>query len=458
MANTAAATGDQTMRRRALWSSYLGSAIEYYDFLLYGIAAALVFPHVFFNMGPAAATLASFGTLAVGYVARPLGAIFFGHYGDKIGRKKMLMLTLYMMGAASFLMGFLPSYEQIGIAAPLALIVLRLVQGFAVGGEWAGATLLSMEHAGKKSRGFAASIVGSGAPSGAVMATLVLMPFAAMDEGSFLSWGWRVPFLLSAILVVVAAYLRSSVDETPDFIAMIEARKNQKTKPEIPLVVVFRSYSRSVVLGVLGSLACLAMTTLTATFLMNYAINVGGHPRSQALGLLTVVNVIHIFTIPAFAILSDRIGRKPVMLTGAVLGIALIFPVIWLAGSGGGALSLLLAFAIANPLVQAMLAGPISAWMGEKFAADIRYSGMSVTFQLGSTIAGGFTPLIATWLLQQGGGQDATTVGFFYMALCVISGLAILLSPESFRKELELTTAESGKANEPAEKLQPAQG
>jgi MFS family permease len=440
MASSANASADSKMRRRALWSSYLGSAIEYYDFLLYGIAAALVFPTVFFALDPAAATLASFATLAAGYVARPLGAIFFGHYGDRIGRKKMLMMTLYLMGLASFLMGVLPSYAQVGLAAPVALVALRLVQGFAVGGEWAGATLLSMEHAGKKSRGFAASIVGSGAPTGAVMATLVLMPFAAMGEGSFLSWGWRMPFLLSALLVGLAIYLRRAVTETPDFVAMAEARsKAPAAKAQIPLLVVFRSYPREVTSGVLGTLACLAMTTLTATFMINYAITVGGHPRSEALGMLTIVNVLHIFTIPGFAILSDRIGRKPVMLTGAIAGAVLIFPILWLIGLGTP-LTLLLGLALANPLVHAMMGGPISAWLGEKFAADIRYSGMAVTFQLGSTLSAGFAPLIATWLLMRGGGSDPTGVGIFYVALCAVSALAFLKAPESFRRTLDLTT------------------
>ena len=440
MAEAVDGRADTRMRRRALWSSYLGSAIEYYDFLLYGIAAALVFPKIFFALDPAAATLASFATLAAGYVARPLGAIVFGHYGDRIGRKKMLMMTLYLMGIASFLMGILPSYAQVGFAAPLALVVLRLVQGFAVGGEWAGATLLSMEHAGKKSRGFAASIVGSGAPTGAVMATLVLMPFAAMEEGAFLSWGWRVPFLLSALLVGIAVYLRRAVDETPDFVAMMAARETApKPRTEIPLFVVLKSYPRQLASGVLGSLACLAMTTLTATFMINYAITVGGHGRSEALGLLTVVNVIHIFAIPAFAILSDRIGRKPVMLAGAITGMVAIFPIFWLIGLGTP-LALLLALAIANPLTHAMMGGPLSAWLGEKFAADIRYSGMAVTFQLGSTIAAGFTPLIATWLLMRGGGSDPTNVGIFYVVLCAISAVAILQAPESFRKTLALTT------------------
>ena len=445
MASQAEPANAAVMRRRAMWSSYLGSAIEYYDFLLYGIAATLVFPKIFFALDPKVATLASFATLAVGYVARPAGAIMFGHWGDRIGRKKMLMITLYMMGLASFAMGLLPTYHTIGMAAPMALIVLRLVQGFAVGGEWAGATLLSMEHAGKKSRGFAASIVGSGAPSGAVMATLALMPFAAMEQEAFLSWGWRVPFLLSAILVVIAAYLRSSVEETPDFLAMMEARKAQP-KRDIPLLVVFRRYPRTLVNGVIGSLACLAMTTLTATFMINFAINVGGHAQSTALGMLTLVNVIHIFAIPAFAILSDRVGRKPVMLAGAIAGMALIFPIFELITSGSK-LALFAGLALANPVIHAMMGGPLSAWLGEKFAADIRYSGMAVTFQVSSTISAGFAPLVATWLLMRGGGSDPTMVGVFFIVLCVVSAIAFMTSQESFQKTLAVTTDEEKPAS-----------
>ncbi len=435
------------MRRRALWSSYLGSSIEYYDFLLYGIAATLVFPRIFFAAGAQSAMLASFATLAVGYVARPVGAIFFGHFGDRIGRKKMLMATLYLMGISSFLMGALPTYAQVGILAPVALSLLRLVQGFAVGGEWAGATLLSMEHAGEKSRGFAASIVGSGAPTGAVMATLVLIPFAAMKESAFLDWGWRVPFFLSAVLVAVAVYLRRSIEETPEFVAMREARAAMpEARTEIPLFVVFRSYPRELINGVLGTLACLAMTTLTATFMINYAVSVSGFDRSVALGALTAVNVLHIFAIPTFAMLSDRVGRKPVMLTGAIAGIVLIFPIFWLIASGSIP-ALVLALAMCNPVVHALMGGPISAWLGEKFAADIRYSGMAVTFQIGSTISAGFAPLIATWLLMLGGGTDPTYVGLFFIALCVLSALAFLVAPESFRKKLELTTPEQGRAD-----------
>lgn len=431
-----------TMRRRALWSSYLGSSIEYYDFLLYGIAATIVFPKIFFDPQDGSAVLTSFATLAVGYLARPVGAIVFGHYGDRIGRKKMLMATVILMGISSFLMGAIPNYAQIGIAAPITLSLLRLVQGFAVGGEWAGATLLSMEHASERSRGFAASITGSGGPTGAVLATVVLMPFAALDEKAFLSWGWRIPFFLSALLVVLAAYLRKSVEETPEFVAMREARTTLPAqKQEIPLLVVLKSYPRELVNGVLGTLACLALTTLTATFMINYAINVGGHERTTALGALSIVNVIHIFAIPLFAMLSDKVGRKPVMLAGAVAGCLLIFPVFWLIASSS-TLALILAFAICNPVIHASMGGPISAWLGEKFAADIRYSGMAVTFQIGSTISAGFAPLIATWLLMRSGGSDPTYVSLFLAGLCLISGLAFLMAPESFRKQLKLTTAD----------------
>lgn len=437
------------MRRRAMWSSYLGSAIEYYDFLLYGIAATLVFPKVFFALDSKAATLASFATLAVGYVARPLGAIFFGHFGDRIGRKAMLMFTLFMMGIASFAMGLLPSYASIGFAAPATLVLLRLCQGFAVGGEWAGATLLSMEHAGEKSRGFAASIVGSGAPSGAVMATLALMPFAAMEESQFISWGWRVPFLLSAVLVVIAAYLRNSVEETPEFVAMMEERKQRAEKPVIPILVVLRHYPGAVLNGVVGSLACLAMTTLTATFMVNFAINAGGHAQSTALGMLTLVNVLHIFSIPGFAILSDKIGRRPVMVAGAIAGMVLIFPIFHLIASGSK-LGLLAGLALSNPVIHALMGGPLSAWLGEKFASDIRYSGMAVTFQISSTISAGFTPLIATWLLMRGGG-DPANVGYFFIGLCAVSAIAFLRSPESFRKTLAVTTEVDRTDGMPAE-------
>ena len=421
-------------------SSYLGTTVEFYDFLLYGTAAALVFPALFFpGTDPLTGTLASFGTLAVGYLARPIGGIVFGHFGDKLGRKNMLVITLVMMGAVSFLIGLLPTFQQIGVLAPILLVTLRVIQGIAVGGEWAGAALMSMEHATPRSRGFAASIVASGGPSGAVLATLVLVPFSLLPEDEFLTWGWRVPFLLSAVLVVIGLFLRLKVTETPEFTASLERRAASTVKQKAPLFTVFRHNPLGVLSGAIGGLAPLFMQSILATFVLTYAVNVAGYERAQALLLVTIANAVHIFTIPAFAILSDRIGRRPVMITGAITGILLIWPLFLLIGVGTW-WSLLLAFVIGNPIIQAVMYGPLGAWIGEKFAADVRYTGVAVTYQLATTFGAGLAPLIATSLLAAGGGTDPTLVAVFFVGLCVVSGIAYLVSKESHRRELPLTT------------------
>ncbi len=430
---------ERRARRRAMISSYLGTTVEFYDFLLYGTAAALVFPILFFpGTDPLTGTLASFGTLAVGYLARPLGGIVFGHFGDRLGRKRMLVITLVVMGAVSFAIGLLPTYAQIGVWAPVLLVTLRLIQGVAVGGEWAGAALMSMEHAKPNTRGFAASIVASGGPSGAVLATLVLTPFSLLPEGEFLGWGWRVPFLLSAVLVVIGLIMRLQVTETPEFAAAL-ARREHEPRQKAPLLTVFRHNPLRVLSGVAGGLAPLFMQSILATFVLTFAVTVGGYPRAEALWLVTVANAIHIVTIPAFAVLSDRVGRRPVMIVGAIAGIVLIWPLFALVGIGTW-WSLLLAFIIGNPIVQATMYGPLGAWIGEKFAADVRYTGVAVTYQLATTIGAGLAPLIATALLAAAGGTDPSLIAWFFVGLCVISGLAYFFSRETHRSELEVTT------------------
>jgi len=430
---------ERRARRRAMISSYLGTTVEFYDFLLYGTAAALVFPILFFpGTDPLTGTLASFGTLAVGYLARPLGGIIFGHFGDRLGRKRMLVITLVVMGAVSFAIGLLPTYAQIGVWAPVLLVTLRRIQGVAVGGEWAGAALMSMEHAKPNTRGFAASIVASGGPSGAVLATLVLTPFSLLPEGEFLGWGWRVPFLLSAVLVVIGLIMRLQVTETPEFTAAL-ARREHEPRQKAPLLTVFRHNPLRVLSGVAGGLAPLFMQSILATFVLTFAVSVGGYPRAEALWLVTVANAIHIVTIPAFAVLSDRVGRRPVMIVGAIAGIVLIWPLFALVGIGTW-WSLLLAFIIGNPIVQATMYGPLGAWIGEKFAADVRYTGVAVTYQLATTIGAGLAPLIATALLAAAGGTDPSLIAWFFVGLCVISGLAYFFSRETHRSELEVTT------------------
>lgn len=437
-------------RRRAIIASYLGTTLEYYDFLLYGVAAALAFPHIFFvNMDPLLGTLSAFATLAAGYFARPLGAVVFGHYGDRLGRKKILMITLLMMGCSSVLIGMLPTYQQIGIFAPILLVVLRLVQGFAIGGEWGGATLMSMEHAKPKGRGLAVSIVASGGPSGAVLGTLVMMIFSKLPNEQFLAWGWRVPFLLSALLVVLGIVIRMNLHETPEF---EQARKQRlatgKKVSVLPVVTVFRHNRAQVLSGVIGGLAPLAFATFAAAFLLNYAVTVG-HTRTEALLAMTVANFIHIFSMPCFGALSDRYGRRPLLLTGALLGAVLVWPIFLLVNNGsfGG---LTLALILALPLVQAMMGGPVNTWMGEKFAADVRYSGIAVTFQLASTIGSGTAPLIASGLLAMRGGTDPILVAVFFGGLCVVSGIAFYFSAERFDQELPVHTAGTDEANEAA--------
>lgn len=413
-------------RRRALASSFLGTTIEYYDFLLYGTAASLVFPQLFFTgLDPVAGTFLSFATLAAGYFARPIGGIVFGHFGDRLGRKNMLVVTLLIMGTASFLIGLLPTAAVIGSWAAVVLVSLRLVQGFAVGGEWAGAALMSMEHAKPQQKGFAASMVASGGPAGSVLATLVLAVFSALPEEQFLSWGWRVPFLLSAILIVVALFFRLGVTESPEFAASVAAR-NPHAKRRAPILDVVTRYPGRAAAAIAGVFAPLFIQSMLATFMLTYAVSVG-HDRTEALLVVTLANAIHILTIPAFAALSDRIGRRPVMITGAVAGIAFIWP-IFLLVQDGGAWTLFLAIVIGNPIVQGLMYGPMAAWIGEKFPTEARYTGVSVSYQLGSTLGAGLAPLIATSLLAAGGGTNPATVAILFAALCAVSGLSYLLS------------------------------
>ncbi len=449
-AEPATTTNDKDRaRRRAMISSYLGTTVEYYDFLLYGTAASLVFPTLFFHqLSPTAATIASFATLAVGYLARPIGGVIFGHFGDRFGRKNILIITLVMMGGVSFLIGLLPTQQTIGMAAPILLVTLRIIQGFAVGGEWAGAALMSMEHAAPKGRGFAASIVASGGPSGAVLATMVLTAFSVLPDEQFLAWGWRVPFLLSAILVIIAFFMRMRVTESPEFVAAMEAKAAAAAadkaankiapKAKAPLLTVLRHYPRQTLEAVVGGLAPLFIQSLLATFMLTYAVS-AGHSRTSALILVTVANAIHILTIPAFAALSDRVGRKPVMVAGAIAGAVLIFPIFALVGQGSW-WALLLAFVLGNPVVQALMYGPMGAWMSEKYPADSRYTGVALSYQVSSTLGAGLAPLVATALLASTGGTSVTPIAILFVVLCVLSGVTFLFSKETAGAELALTT------------------
>ena len=425
-------TESPTPLRRVVAASMIGTTIEWYDFFLYGSAAALVFNKLFFpSFDPFVGTLLAFATYAVGFVARPLGGIVFGHFGDRIGRKKLLMLSLVLMGVATVLIGLLPTYAQIGVLAPAGLIILRLVQGFAVGGEWGGAVLMAAEHGDAARRGFWASWPQAGVAAGSLLSTGVLALLAAfMSETEFLAWGWRVPFLLSAVLVMVGWYIRNRVAESPMFEQAID---EAEAPPKVPAIDVLREKPGALVLGaglrVGENISYYILTVFSLTFL----VDVAAESRSLALNALLVGAAVQFFAIPFFAALSDRIGRKPVYAFGG-LGLAawslfFLFPLL---GSGDN-LSIYAALVVGLVLHGAMY-GPQAAFITELFPTRIRYSGVSLAYQLTSIAAGSLAPIIALWLYKEYG--SAAPVAIYVGAACAISGLSALMAKETKGVEL----------------------
>jgi MFS family permease len=431
----------KTQMRRVLFSSFLGSAVEFYDFLLYGTAAALVFGQLFFSdLSPVVATIASFGTLAVGYIVRPLGGVIFGHFGDRIGRKSMLVLTMTLMGAASFAIGLLPTHAPIGAAAPILLVLLRLIQGFAVGGEWGGAALMALEHSDEKNRGFSASFANMGAPAGAVLSTVVLAIVTLLPGDAFLSWGWRIPFLLSAVLVGIGLYVRLKVTESPLFEQEVitAVAVDPAVKKRLPIIDVLRTNPVSVLLGIGAGLGAFALQALMATFALTIGVQ-GGLTRSTVLWLYAAGSLLQIFALPAYAALSDRIGRRPVMISGCLAAVVAVYPILLLIDSGS-ALGVLLGFVVAMPLVQAAMYGPLAAFTTEIFATSNRYTGASLGYQLSSTLGGGFAPLIAATLVAgTTTGNGLLRVAVFAATAALISAITIALAKESSTRTLVTT-------------------
>jgi metabolite-proton symporter len=425
------ASSETTPLRRVVMASLIGTTIEWYDFFLYGSAAALVFNKLFFpEFDPLTGTLLAFATYALGFVARPIGGIVFGHFGDRIGRKRLLMLSLVLMGVATILIGLLPTYAQIGVWAPIALIALRLVQGFAVGGEWGGAVLMAAEHGDAARRGFWASWPQAGVPAGNLLAAGVLAIMAAVQtEAEFLDWGWRVPFILSALLVVVGWYIRNRVAESPMFEAEVEAAE---APAKVPAIDVLRERPKALVLGAglrLGeNISYYILTVFSLTFL----VDVSKESRSVALNALLIGAAVQFIAIPLLALLSDRIGRRPVYAVGAFGLAAWFFVMFGLLGSGDNA-SIVLALVVGLVLHGAMY-GPQAAFITELFPTRIRYSGVSIAYQLTSIVAGSLAPIIALWLYKQYG--SATPVAIYVAAACVISGISAVLAKETRGVEL----------------------
>jgi MFS family permease len=439
-------TMDVTARRReartVIASSYLGSTIEYYDFLLYATAAAVVFPKVFFSgLDDWVGVVAAYGTFAAGYVARPLGGIIFGHFGDRVGRKGMLIVSMAAMGVASTLIGVIPDASVAGPWGAVLLVLLRVVQGIAVGGEWGGAALMALEHSESGRRGFAASFVNAGAPSGAVLGTLIMGAFAALPNEQFLSWGWRVPFLLSFVLLIVGMFVRLKVSESPIFKAAIEQEALAKSQdspatgtaaPRFPLVEVLRR-PRTLIFTMLAGAAGFALQVVMATFSVTFAVSKGAD-RQGVLYAFAAASLISIAFVVLGGRLSDRVGRRPVMIGGLVLFILYLVPMFQLLSSNNIFL-IFVAFTV-GLMIHSTLFGPMAAFVSEQFATTSRYTGASLGYQLATLLGAGFTPGIVAQIFKDSG-QNTGSVALYLAGMSVVSIVFILLTKEPKNNDLE---------------------
>ena len=415
------ANRDKTMRR-VVTSALVGATIEWYDFFLYGVVAGLVFNKLYFPGGdPLIATLLAYATFAVGFCTRPLGGVIFGHFGDKIGRKSMLILTLMIMGVSTFLIGLVPTYEQIGVWAPIALLLLRVLQGIGLGGEWGGAVLMAYEYAPKEKRGYYASLPQIGLALGLCLASgVVALLSALLSNEQFLAWGWRVAFLLSGLMVFVGMYIRLAVKETPEF-AAVKAR-NEATA--LPFVDMIKRYPGNVLKGMGARYIDGVFFNIFGVFSISYLTTTINISRTQALLGVMAAAVVMCATIPFFGALSDRIGRTRVYLWGSLITAVSAFPAFWMMlASGGDPMTIWLSIIIPFGIFYASVYGPEAALFCDLFDAKVRYTGISFVYQFSGIFASGITPLIATALLKTGGGQP-----WLICAYVVFAGIVSALS------------------------------
>jgi metabolite-proton symporter len=420
---------------RIVMASMIGTTVEWYDFFLYTSAAALVFNTLFFpTYDPLTGTLLSFTTYALGFVARPIGGLVFGHFGDKIGRKKLLVVSLMMMGGATFAIGLLPTYGAIGVAAPLLLVFLRLVQGFALGGEWGGAILIVSEHGDAKRRGFWASWPQAGVPLGNLIATAVLAILAAVQsDAAFESWGWRIPFLLSAVLVVIGLWIRLAVEESPVFLEAARRAKERGVAEKAPIAQVFKHSWRQVLIAMGARMGENVSYYIITAFILVYITESLELSKSMGLNAVLIGSAIHFATIPLWGWLSDVVGRRGVYLFGAI-GMGLWGFVFFAMLDTRSFPTIALATTVGLVLHGAMY-GPQAAFFSELFGTRVRYSGASIGYQLASIGAGAVAPLIAVALLNEWG--STIPVSIYLVAMCAISVVAVLFATETRGASLE---------------------
>ena len=422
---------DRATLRRIVWSSVIGTAVEWYDFLIYGAATALVFNKVFFAAGnTTSATIAAFGTYGIGFLARPLGAAIFGHYGDRVGRKAMLAITIIVMGLGTFLIGLLPTYEQIGIAAPVLLVVLRFLQGIGLGGEWGGAVLMVVENAPIERRGLLGSMVQVGNPVGNLAAIGMFALVSQLSENDFMTWGWRIPFLISILLVAVGLYIRMRMEETPAF-RQIKAT-NQVAK--LPIAEIFKYHRKPFFTAVGLKISEIAYASIGGVFVMAYATQQLGLSRGLVLNGAFLASFVALFAIPLFGWLSDKIGRKTMCYATCLFSMLFAFPLFWLLDTKDPAI-VVLAIVLAITFGQMVMFGSGAPWYSELFTARLRYSGASLGFQVGAALSGGLTPVIAASLMAWSGGFT-WPVSLYLIACALITAVAAYTAPETANKDM----------------------
>ena len=411
-------------------ASLIGTTIEWYDFFLYNTAAALVFNKLFFpTFDPFVGTLLAFSTYAVGFAARPIGGIVIGHYGDKVGRKSMLVLTLIMMGLATACIGLLPTYDSIGVWAPILLVCLRVVQGFGVGGQWGGAVLMAVEHAPAGQRGFYGSWPQIGVPAGLLTSTIIFSAFSKLPAETFMSWGWRVPFILSLVLVGIGLLIRLTILESPSFTKIKETRTVSKQ----PILEVLQKYPKQVLQAAGMRAAENGAFYIYSAFMLVYATQKVHISRDIPLTGIMIASGLEFFFVPFYGWLTDRVGRRPVYMFGAIMTAVLAFPLFWLFDTGSTPLiwlALLLVFLCSHAPMYA----PQGAFFSELFGTSVRYSGASLGAQLSAAVAGGFSPLIATALLPKYG---SNAIALYIVGMAIITIISVWSAAETMKHGLQ---------------------
>jgi len=430
-ADSPLATDHSVQLRRAVIASTIGTTIEWYDYYIYGIVTGLVFGKLFFpESEPLTGTLQAFGIYAAGFVSRPVGAAIFGHYGDRIGRKSTLIITLLLMGVATFLVALVPTYESIGIWGAVILTFLRFVQGVGVGGEWGGSVLLSMEWCkSHRHRGFVAAWPQFGSPAGLLLANLAVLTFSQLSGDAFVTWGWRIPFLLSLLLVIVGLYIRLGITDSPVFTKLVAEKKIERT----PILQVIRTQPKEILLSALVRLAQQAPGYLFSTFILAYGTEVLKVPRDFVLVAVVTASAVSLMSTPFLGYISDRIGRRKMYVIGAAtVG---VFGFVYFALLNTGSLLLIFIAIVVSFVPHDMMYGPQAALIAESFTGRVRYSGASLGYQLASVIAGGPAPLIATWLYVTF--QSAYAIAGYIMVCALLTIIAAALMTDYTGKDIE---------------------